>query len=107
MDPDLREKAEKQHKRLMEAVELAIAKLYAAKEHNEHLDIWYAVGALEVYKMQSTFMFKSLFAGFGITEEQRELGREIRDALTEQLETISDMVRPLLLTGSESSDDVV
>ena len=104
MDSELVSKARAQHRSLMEKVEMAISKLYQVKEENEHLHIWYAVGALEVYKMQSTLLFDALISGIVATDEQRAVAGEIRDALTNQLETISDLCLPLLGGGDDNDE---
>lgn len=102
MDPELVAKARARQVELMSKVEQAIAKLYQAKDRNDHLNIWYAVTALEIYKMQSTLLFDALIAGLVITPEQQQAATDIRTALTDQLQTISGFCGPLLMEGGDA-----
>lgn len=103
MDPELQQQARIAHQTVLDRVEQAISRLYEAKEKNDHLQIWYAVGALEIYKMQITLLFNALLSGVLLSVEQEELVSEMRASLTEQLDTICQIVRPLL--GKTNDDE--
>jgi hypothetical protein len=107
MDADLVKRANEQHALLMQYVEALIAKLYAEKDKNDHLNIWYTVTALEIYKLQATIFFK-LLVGQQHDQSLMELCADTREKLADQLNTIGEFVATLLPSpkvDSSNSED--
>jgi hypothetical protein len=89
---ELRQAAAERQDLLNSRLEMLIKALYAAKELNPHLQIWFVVNALEIYRMQSTAQFKMVYSG----AMEPDLISDISQSLTDQLSTILEMAAPLL-----------